>query len=166
MFSTAPTALKVAPADPAEQEERKDNGAAPLLAAIEARLFEAVRTLTFLPDRERAYLQDLRSFWPATVRDPWEEFSVAVARGRYAAIKVKPPAPTPAAIDRMLPTLSWLGWLDEDGRKLVWLRAFGISWWRIAAKMGRSERTAQRRYEQALNIIAARLAISRGRARA
>jgi hypothetical protein len=129
------------------------------LAEIEARLFEAIRTLRRLPDRERGYLQGLRARWPEPLRDFWDEWALAIERGGFEAMRARPPAPSPAAIDRMLPTLHWLSWLDKDERRIVSLRALGVSWWQIASRMGRSERTAQRRHEQGLKMIAARLAM-------
>jgi hypothetical protein len=136
------------------------------LPEIEARLFEAIRTLRRLPDRERGYLQGLKARWPEPLRDFWDEWANVIERGGFEAMRAQPPAPSPAAIDRMLPTLHWLTWLDKDERRIVFLRAFGVSWWQIASRMGRSERTAQRRHEQGLKIIAARLALEFTKTRA
>lgn len=129
------------------------------LAEIEARLFEAIRTLRRLPDRERGYLQGLRAKWPETLRDFMDEWANAIERGGFEPMRARAPAPSPAAIDRMLPTLAWLRWLGPEDRRVISLRAFGVSWWKIAARMDRCERTAQRRHERSLKIIAARLAI-------
>ena len=130
------------------------------LAAIEARLHEAIRTLAALPDRERAWLREPRAYWPAPLRDFWHEWSNAVARGGFETMRARAPAPTPEAIDRMLPTLSWLAWLDARERKIIWLRAFGVSWWQIGGRFDRSEKTVQRWNERALERVHARLVMA------
>jgi len=130
----------------------------PALPAIETRLHEAIRTLAALPDRERAWLRQPRAYWPAPLREFWHEWSNAVAHGGFAAMRARAPAPTPQAIDRMLPTLAWLAWLSPSERKIIWLRAFGVSWWRIGDRFDRSEKTVQRWNEQALELVRTRLA--------
>jgi hypothetical protein len=126
---------------------------------VAARLYEAILTLASLPDRERAWLKGPRSTWPAPLAGFWDEFGRAVEAG-YDALRLRRPAPSPAAIDRMLPTLAWLAWVDERARRLIWLRAFGVSWWKIGARFGRSEKTAQRWHDAAIDLIALRLRLA------
>jgi hypothetical protein len=127
---------------------------------VAARLYEAIRTLAALPDRERGWLLGMRSAWPTPIPEFWQEFGRAVEQGRRA-LNLRPPAPTPEAIDRMLPTLQWLAWIGEAERRIVWSRAFGVPWWLIAARFGKSEKTVQRRHDQAMNLILRRLSVTR-----
>jgi transposase len=46
--------------------------------------------------------------------------------------------------------------VDERSRKIIWMRAFGVSWWRIGDRFGRSERTVQRWYDEAIAAIGRR----------
>jgi Domain of unknown function (DUF6362) len=125
--------------------------------AVAARLGEAIRTLAALPDRERGWLLGMRSAWPTPIPDFWQEFGRAVEHGNRA-LNPRAPAPTPEAIDRMLPTLQWLAWIGEAERKIVWSRAFNVPWWLLATRFNKSEKTLQRRHDQAMNLILRRLA--------
>ena len=82
---------------------------------------------------------------------------VAAGKSAWGLPTARRPPPTGEAIDRMLPTLDWLRFTDKRGRKLIWARAFGETWWKIAGRFGRSDETARRWYMAALSAIAAGL---------
>ena len=107
------------------------------------RLEEAVSTLARLPQAE--WRPRLVS-WPRTRAG---EGAAPRRQGR--------PAPQPAAIDRLDDTLSWLGWLEPASARILWARASGCTWRRVATLSGRGMRTCQRRAGEALIAIAERL---------
>jgi len=124
------------------------------------RLHEAIRTLSALPDRERKFLRARLTQWPSLAPTASELFAMLVARGGDSEpVRVRPAAPSPEAIDRMLPTLSWLAWLDRSARQVVLARAHRISWWKLAARFGVSERSVQRWHAEAMTRIAHKLAL-------
>jgi Domain of unknown function (DUF6362) len=137
-------------------EERAPAPPPPPRDLVARRLAEAIRTLAALPDRERRWLQGMASSWPAPLRDFWGEFGHAVMHGAPAPPRLRPPPPSPGAIDRMLPALTRLMAVDERPRKIIWMRAFGVSWWKIGDRFGRSERTVQRWHDDAIAAIARR----------
>jgi hypothetical protein len=53
--------------------------------------------------------------------------------------------------------LAWLGWLDPEERRLVWLRAEGMPWKMITRRLGVGRTTAWQRWTLALLKIATRL---------
>lgn len=107
---------------------------------------EAARTLSKLPPvRARGYF----STWPSIIRTSSE----------IAAMEPQPMRvwPSAAAITRLGQTADWVLWIEEEERKLVWLRAARVSWKRISKEMGVDRTTAWRRWRKALAKIAARL---------
>lgn len=115
--------------------------------SVAARFTDAVETSRRLPPvRVQGYL----SVWPSFVREQWEGF---------AADDDKPLRfpPSPEAIDRMLQTMRWVQWLDTETRHLVWMRAKRHAWQNIAKRFGCDRTTAWRRWQQALDTIAAKL---------
>jgi DNA-binding CsgD family transcriptional regulator len=107
---------------------------------IAERLVEAVDVLARLPEEQARGFYDL---WPKILGGPY------TGPGRAAA--------APEAIDRMDEALAWLGWLDPEERRLTWLRAEGLSWKRIAYRLGIGRTTAWQRWTMALLKIASRL---------
>jgi DNA-binding CsgD family transcriptional regulator len=107
---------------------------------VGARLEEAAEVVARLPDKR---VPGFYSLWPRIVGDP--------------VICPGPAAPSPEAIDRMVEALAWLGWLDPEERRLTWLRAEGLSWKRIAYRLGIGRTTAWQRWTMALLKIASRL---------
>jgi hypothetical protein len=69
----------------------------------------------------------------------------------------RPAAPAPEAIDRLDEALQWLGWLEPEERRLVWLRAEGLPWKRITHRLGTGRTTAWQRWTTALLKISVRL---------
>jgi hypothetical protein len=108
--------------------------------AVAGRLEEAVDVLARLPDEQVRGLYDL---WPKLIGEPC----------RYAC----PAAAAPEAIDRMDEALAWLGWLDPEEQRLVWLRAEGMPWKMITRRLGVGRTTAWQRWTIALLKIATRL---------
>lgn len=119
-------------------------------AGIKARFEEAAETLRALPLRARDRPQARLTRWPDVVHQ-------AMLAYGWTAMRVRPPAPSPGAIDRLDETLSWLWALADDERRLVMARAFRLPWRRIEDLDGRSDRTLRTAHARALDVIAARL---------
>ena len=134
------------------------------LDEIESRLHEAIRTLAALPDKERAWLYPKLTSWPLIPVDESDGIAralerVAAGKSAWALPSVKRPPPTPSAIDRMLPTLEWLKFTDKRGRKLIQERAFGVPFYKLAGKFGRSEYLVEKWNREALKQIRRGLAM-------
>ena len=63
----------------------------------------------------------------------------------------------PDAIDRMDETLGWLRWLPRDAQRILWSRANGFSWRKIARFVGKAPNTCRTWHLAALHHLAARL---------
>ena len=50
----------------------------------------------------------------------------------------------------MLEVMRWVQWLEVEERHLVWMRADRFEWQRIARRFGCCVKTAQRRWQRAL----------------
>lgn len=146
-----------APADGASRPTRA--AAQPPLwtrETVAAQIAEAIATLLALPDRERDWLMSCRSRWPSAPAGGWRDGGWQGA-GTAAPGRMRRAAPSPGAIDRMLPTLLWIRHLDETGQRVLWMRGLNMSWARIGAEFGRSGQTARRWHEAALDLVVARL---------
>ena len=108
--------------------------------AVAERLEEAVDVLARLPE---ARIHGVYDLWPKLVGEPC----------RHA----RPAAAAPEAIDRMDEVLAWLLWLEPEERRLVWRRAEGVPWKRVAHWLGIGRTTAWQRRTAALLQIAVRL---------
>lgn len=121
---------------------------------IKARFEEAAETLRAVRltarDRPTANL----SRWPDVVHQAMLAYGWADAR-------VRPPAPSPDAIDRLDETLSWLWPLSDEERRLVMARAFRLPWRRIEDLDGRTERTLRKVHARALDRVAGMAAAKR-----
>lgn len=89
--------------------------------------------------------------------NPWPEIVREVSKMDYAdAPRLRRFDPTPIDVDLMLPTLDWLTWLKNrpvygnEWFRAVWGRAYDTPWWKLAGRMGMSERSVQRRYDDAI----------------
>lgn len=115
---------------------------------IAARFEEAVHTGRRLP---AVRVQGYFNVWPPIVRTLWER----LAREDPAPLRFPP---DDAAVQRMLEVMRWVQWLDDvETRHLVWMRAEGFEWRPICCRFGCDRTTAWRRWQRALNLIAARL---------
>jgi hypothetical protein len=117
------------------------------LDRVAARFEEAASTAHRLPP---VRVQGYFSLWPAIKREPREAYADEEPK-RYRF------PPDPAAIDRMVETMHWVGWLDEEQRHLVWMRAEGRGWRVISQRFGCDRTTAWRRWRKALGVVARRL---------
>ncbi len=111
---------------------------------VAERMAEAVDTLKRLPT---PHVQGRVTLWPDFVRDGREAYGWDAARFRLA------PA-APEAITRLDETLLWLRWLPRLSQRILWGRASGLSWRKIAAAAGKSPNTCRARYLAALHQIA------------
>lgn len=115
--------------------------------AVADRLEEAASTLKRLP---REGIQGYANAWPDVVYNAWE-----LMRQEKGTLKLGPP---PAdQISRMEETIDWLFWLEDEERKLVWLRAEKVRWKVIAWKWGLDRGTVWRRWLMAVTKISVRL---------
>jgi len=84
----------------------------------------------------------------------WPEVTyTAKEQARHERKKHTTLRPLPEAIDRAEETLTWIIWLEEYERHLVWLRAQRISWRGIARETGLPRTSAQRYWHEALGKI-------------
>jgi hypothetical protein len=114
--------------------------AAPDLVAAEAALEEAVDTLRRLPP---AFVRPRLTRWPTLIRESHEAYGWTPSRPRLG-----PPAPD--AIDRLDATLLALRAVALDDQRLLWSRANGFSWRRIAFLVGAAPNTCRSRWLAAL----------------
>ena len=112
------------------------------------RFVEAARTAHRLPP---VRVQGCFNVWPTIVRTEFE---------RMVCDDPKPIRfpPSPADVDRMLEVMQWVQCLDVEQRHLVWMRAERYRWSEIAKRFGCASRTAQRRWDTAMHILALYLA--------
>ena len=112
------------------------------------RFVEAARTAHRLPP---VRVQGYFNVWPTIMRTEFE---------RMACDDPKPIRfpPSPADVDRMLEVMRWVQCLEMDQRHLVWMRAERYRWSEIAKRFGCASRTAQRRWDLALHLVALHLA--------
>ena len=103
------------------------------------RFQEAAVTARRLPP---VRVQGYAAFWPDINRQSWEGYADERIVLRFTA--------SPGAIDRFGETVRWLRWLEEEQRRLVWLRAQHVPWREIC-------KTAWRRYQHALAVVVVHL---------
>jgi len=89
------------------------------VAEVITRLNEAASVLRRLPDRG-CYEYPFLTSWPDYKPDPNTAYG-------YEDVKVTPPIPSPAAIQRMVEVLVWLQLAPVKYRRLLWFRAEGWS---------------------------------------
>jgi hypothetical protein len=116
------------------------------IETVADRFIEAAQTAHRLPP---VRVQGYFTCWPAIKRMPWETLGAEPRVYRFP--------PDPAAIDRMLETMRWVQWLEEEQRHLVWMRAQRYPWKKICHRFGCDRTTAWRRWETALTTVAVRL---------
>lgn len=140
---------------------------------VESWLLIAHEVLRYLPDMEQRYLRNpLRSKFPEVVETSASAFAARVNQlqkeGRTAEADIPPLPPHSREIDQMEASLlgipkphlgahndqPWLLYLPYKRQRLVWRRVKGMPWENIAVIEKRSQRTAQRYYNEALEVIA------------
>ena len=114
---------------------------------VAARFAEAANTGRRLPP---VRVQGYFTTWPAILRREWETLSADAKSFHHQP-------PSPASIDRMLETMRWTLWLEEEQRHLVWMRAKQCEWKDICRRFGCDRTTAWRRWHKALLIVAVSL---------
>lgn len=114
---------------------------------VAARFAEAADVGRRLPS---VRVQGYFNTWPAIVHREWETLSATEKPLQHLP-------PTPAAIERMLETIRWTQWLEEEQRHLVWMRAKQYEWRDICRRFGCDRTTAWRRWHKALLIVALNL---------
>ena len=110
------------------------------------RFEECVSTLRKLPGAHRL---NYINYWPDIIYSERE-----LAHQAPTPIKLWA---TPEQITRMDETLSWLGWVNQVERRLIWLRAEGARWREMARRTGFPKTSAQRYYQGGLLKIAQQL---------
>lgn len=116
------------------------------IETVADRFIEAARTAHRLPP---VRVQGYFNCWPAIKRMPWENLGEEPLPRYYP--------PDPAAIDRMLETMRWVQWLEEEQRHLVWMRAQRYPWKEICRRFGRDRTTAWRHWQKALETVVEQL---------
>ena len=114
---------------------------------VAARFEEASITGRRLPS---VRVQGYFNTWPPIVRQQWEVFSADEPVYR-------PLPPSPEAVERMLETMRWMLWLEEEQRHLVWMRAKRYGWRDITIRFACNRTTAWRRWQRALQTVADQL---------
>lgn len=113
------------------------------------RFIDAARTAHRLPP---VRVQGHFNVWPTIVRTEYER----MACDDPAPIRFPP---TPADVERMLEAMQWVQCLDVEQRHLVWMRAERYRWSEIARRFGCASRTAQRRWDMAMHLVALHLSV-------
>lgn len=80
--------------------------------------------------------------WPEIIRSFWEAYGQS---GAKATVQL-----TSSQISEYNQAILWLQWLTKEQQQLVWARANGFSWRKIAVLAKCSDKTAQKRAEDAI----------------
>lgn len=114
--------------------------------AVIAALERAADTLKRLPMPQNGMPARERSSWPAIPDDPAEVYGQASLRPSV----VRPKARAISELDRILP---WLVTLDGPTRRVLWARALGLSWPRLAREFGVSVGQVRYRWNAAIDCV-------------
>ncbi|MEM8838860.1 MAG: DUF6362 family protein [Pseudomonadota bacterium] len=122
----------------------------------------AILTLKAVPDPDRRY-QGLRK--AATFRDMDPERIVTLKElldgfGPETP-RVNRFRPSPRDVEIYLDVLKWLTWLQSEDRRgsdLIVARTFGVPYWKLATRHGRSEDTVRRWHDGAIATLFKRFA--------
>ena len=107
------------------------------MSEVITRLNEAASVLRRLPEGSR-YEHPYLTSWPYYKSDPNTAYG-------YEDVKVKPPITSPAAIQQMEEVLVWLQLVPVEYRRLLWFRAEGWSWRKLARHFGCGRRQGKMR---------------------
>lgn len=116
--------------------------------AVIVTLERAADTLGRLPMPRNGRPSLERSSWPMMPTDPDD------ACGRVSSRAPRLP-PGPRAISELDCVLPWLRALDNTDRQLVWARAVGLSWSRLAREFGINVGRLRYRWNAAIDRIVA-----------
>jgi hypothetical protein len=109
---------------------------------VQERLITALKTLRALPDQEKRFFI-VKSSSPDYVREYMDAYDPDNDYGpRFQ--------PTPADVSDCLTALSWIRHLDKRAWQIVWWRSFDVSFGLIGKRIGRSDETARRRFEDVI----------------
>ena len=114
---------------------------------VAARLHEAAMTGRRLPS---AMVKGYYNIWSVIVRQEWERWALDDR-------PVQRFPPSPEAVERMMETMRWMQYIQEDQRRLLWMRAHGRRWREISTFFTCDRSTARRRWGQALAVVARKL---------
>ena len=114
---------------------------------VEERINEAVDTLKRVP--APSMRRQLTS-WPDYIHDAHEAYG-------YTGFRPSRTPAAPDAITRLDETLGWLRWLPREAQHILWSRASGLSWRRIAGFAGKAPNTCRAWYLAAIHYITTRL---------
>jgi hypothetical protein len=115
-------------------------------SVVIAALERAADTLKRLPMPRNGMPARERSSWPAIPDDPNETCSRDPSQSH-----VNPPrARAISELDQVLP---WLGTLGSADRRIVWARAIGLSWPRLAREFGISVGQVRYRWTSAIDLV-------------
>lgn len=116
---------------------------------VERRVLLACKTIRALPDKEQRFQGD-RTYQGGVWGNVVQEFMDA-----YNSTDARPPRfqPSPSNISDCMTCLEWCTYLEEREFKLVWWRSFDISFGVIAGRIGRSDETARRHYDAAIDKV-------------
>lgn len=112
---------------------------------VAARFEECVHVLNQLPDGASS---EYSSYWPEIIYSQEE-----INRQPSKVLRLRP---LPDAIDRMEETLTWIMFVEDEYKKLVWLRACGTPWRKISRQTGFALTSAQRYWSRTMqNLVEA-----------
>lgn len=116
--------------------------------AVIAALERAADTLRRLPMPAHSRPTTAQSSWPRGSLDPLQRDDASSVSGEIR----RPTARSISELDRVLP---WLSGLDVADRRLVWARASGLSWPRLARKFGATVGQIRYRWNGAIDRVVA-----------
>ncbi|MCF8533378.1 MAG: DUF6362 family protein [Reyranella sp.] len=114
--------------------------------AVITALDRAANTLKRLPMPRNGMPARERSSWPAGPLDPGDTCD------HSSSMMARIP-PGPKAISELDRVLPWLAALDTRDRRIVWARAGGLSWARLAREFGISVGRARYRWNVAIDLV-------------
>lgn len=116
--------------------------------AVIVALERAADTLRRLPMPSHARPANVQSSWPSGPLEPSEGYAASEASRSIQ----RPTARSISELDRVLP---WLSSLDTADRRLVWARASGLSWPRLARRFGITVGQVRYRWNGAIDHVVA-----------
>lgn len=116
--------------------------------AVVAALARAASTLRRLPMPAHGKPSQLRSSWPAV--PVGQDDAADSSRSNFS--RIPPSARAISELDQVLP---WFSGLDVADRRIVWARAAGLSWPKLARRAGLSVGQVRYRWNGAIDRIVA-----------